>query len=388
MAMLALPPTAFRRHPRPSLILLLVAALLAHVSATEEASTTWEKGRIATRTGISLAELQGSPADLGNQAGQLMKERIKGMIALVHLYPGAGHFAQPPAIPDAYRQELAALAKTAGVDEQELIAANLLVGTMCTAVVRLPTDQQPLLVARNMDFSPAQTLGPKTVVTVVRPTGKHAFANIGWPGFTAVVSGMNDAGVSVCVLLRHGGRGQPGGTPLLYRLRSLLEDAANLDQAIATFRASPVAGGDFVLIADPAGAVVVWCDGQEFHRADPAAGWLFCTNTPMTAAGVPDDQRGRQVRDLAAGATAVDAAWMRRVLSSAYLTGINAQAMVFVPKERHLFLALGSSFKPAALSAWSDLDLAPVLAGKGVDTTVVQNLGPTADPLPHFDRTK
>jgi hypothetical protein len=90
-------------------------------------------------------------------------------------------------------------------------------------------------------------------------------------------------------------------------------------------------------------------------------------------------QRNRNLRD---------AAWMRRMLSSAYLSSINAQAMVFVPKERRLFLALDNSFKPAALSAWSDLDLAPVLAGKGVDTTVVNNLGPTADPLPHFGRNK
>ncbi len=381
----------FRRHALASLLFALWCCRIA-CSAADAAHATaqWQDGRSAVVAGLTLAEIRGQPADLGDQMGHLFAKQVRAMLAGTGAHAETVRLKQLAAgIPDDYRHELDALAKAAQVDAQELTRANLMVDTMCSAAVHLgdPARRQPLVLGRNLDFSPADLLGDGTVVTILRPAGKHAVAAIGWPGFTGIVSGMNDAGVAACVLLNLHQHSVPpeAGAPLAYRVRAMLESAGGLEEAVALFAASAVASDNFVLVADAAGATVVWQDHGQTKRFAPRDGWLFCTNSPMVErlAG-PDDARGRCLRSLAAEAVDPDAAWMRRALGAAYLTDLNAQAMVFVPAQRRLQLATGRSLRPAALSVWRDLDLAPLFAGGSVSEATVVELGKVANPLPHY----
>src|SRR5437868_6461971 len=81
----------------------------------------------------------------------------------------------------------------------------------------------PLLVGRNMDFAPANVLGTKTLVTVYRPHAEHAFVSVGWPGFAAVASGMNDEGLCALILINSGARKRGPGIPLGFAVRRILE---------------------------------------------------------------------------------------------------------------------------------------------------------------------
>ena len=72
-------------------------------------------------------------------------------------------------------------------------------------------DSPLLRVARNMDFFPAKLLGPGTVLTVWRRPGVRTVIGVGWPGYAGIVSGMNDAGLSVCILLQHGAPAETNG---------------------------------------------------------------------------------------------------------------------------------------------------------------------------------
>jgi hypothetical protein len=374
----------------------LIAALCAIACCPlpgGEDPASWQDGRSLTVGGLALAEFSGTPAAIGEQTGHVFASRIRHLLHAVMIPdrdPGRlVRLAQD--IPAGYREELAALAGAAGVAVAELTRANLIVDTMCSVAVRLGDDalHRPLRLGRNLDFSPADQLGPGTVISVLRQPRKHVVVSVGWPGCTGVVSGMNDAGVTACVLIHLGaGAGKPAaGTPLCYRVRALLEDAASCEEAVAQFAASPVASTNYVVIADAARAAVVWQDAGALRRADPAQGWLFCTNGAIAAArGGPDDARGRCLRDLAGAASGAEvyAAWLRRALAAVYLRNLNAQAMVLVPGERRLQLSTGTSSHPAALGVYRELALAPLFAGSPISAAVPTLLGAVDQPPAHY----
>ena len=56
------------------------------------------------------------------------------------------------------------------------------------------------LFGRNLDFPTLGYLEQYTLITVYRPTGKRAFASIGFPGLIGVISGMNDSGLAMAIL--------------------------------------------------------------------------------------------------------------------------------------------------------------------------------------------
>jgi hypothetical protein len=239
-------------------------------------------------------------------------------------------------------------------------------------------------VARNLDFFPAGILGRRTVLTIVRPDGKHAFAAVGWPGCAGVLSGMNDAGLTACILLNHSQRRHAPAQPVCFRAREILERCASVEDGIACFAAAPVASGHYLVLADARTAEVLWQDADGVHLDHPTNGWLACVNGPRDRCGLPSDRRGRQLRRLAAAMDpeTVSDADMRQALSATYLNLLNAQAMVFEPATRTLELAIGGALHPAALAAWRRIDLRALLAGAPATAAAVADLGRSI-PLPH-----
>lgn len=363
-----------------------------HAAAADTAAAAPVEARRAVVEGLTIASAAGDGAEVGAQLGARFRGEIEQLLRLMDVRARAGHLADrarwralEQSVPERWRGEIAATAAAAGIAEGTLLAANILTDTQCSALVAPAGDGRPLMVARNMDFFPAGALGPGTVVMVLRPAGRHAFASVGWPGLAGVVSGMNDAGLTACVLLNHHGQGRGEGVPVLFALRALLEDCATLDEALAALEAAPVASAHYCLLADAQGAALAWHDRGGFHCHRPEAGWLACSNGERTADGLPDDDRGLRLRALARSAEAArpDAPWMRRTLTATYLAGINAQAMLFVPASRRLELATGTGLHPAALQPWHGLDLAPLLAGGDPAAAAVDRL-PAAAPLPRY----
>src|SRR5581483_735075 len=149
----------------------------------------------------------------------------------------------------------------------------------------------PLLVGRNLDFAPANVLGPKTLVTLYRPQGQHAFVSIGWPGFAAVASGMNDQGLVAAILVNSAAKPRGEGVPLGFLVRRLLEECSTVAEARALFAASPPASGHYVLLADAKDALVVSRDAPERSLR---GGLLACTNGQVDAGALVQlDARSR-----------------------------------------------------------------------------------------------
>jgi hypothetical protein len=373
---------------------LLAAVLLAGLPRLAHAANPrWNPaealgGRLVVVEGLALLELSGPPELRGRQAAALVGRQGADLLAVMRWSPqeAIANPARRAAVLGATRAsdraELDAFAAATGADAAALLRANATVDTMCSAVVHVPS----ATVARNMDFFPADALGPASLVQVVREPGRHTYAAVGWPAMAGVISGINDAGLSACILLNWKGGDPAPGEPLSFRVRAILQDCADVEAGIAAMRAATVGSRHYVLLVDARTAAVAWWAPDGLHVDRPGAdGWLVASNWVRDGSRPRhDDERGGSlVTACTALAAAPDAVWFRRVLSASYMVGLNAQAMVLSSRDRRLELAVAAGTTPAALNGWHAVALGPLLDGAGVDKAEVVRL-PAETPMRHY----
>ncbi len=387
-----------RRFFAAALLLATVVAAvgLAGLPALEHAATPrWlsaqaDGGRLAVVEGLALLELSGTPAQRGKQAAALVGRQGADLLAVMRWNPkeplagGQRRAAVFAATRASDHAELDAFAAAAGVDAVALWRANATIETMCSAVAHVPS----ATVARNMDFFPPGPLGQASLVQVVREPGRHSYAAVGWPAMAGVISGLNDTGLSACILLNWRGGDPAPGEPLTFRVRAILQDCADVATGLAAMRAAPVGSRHYVLLMDARDAAVAWWAPDGLHVDHPGAdGWLVASNWVRDGSRPrADDRRGGSLVTACAALTAApDDAWFRRVLSASYMTALNAQAMVLASRDRRLDLALADGLTPAALRAWYRVELGPLLDGAPVDQAQVTRL-PAETPMRHYTR--
>ncbi len=216
-----------------------------------------EGGRLEYIEGIPVLFLQGEPEQIGRQSAALLAESIrpfadlpKGIAADAPngLWPIMLQLARAALkrAPERYGRELEAMIEAAELSQTEIDAIFALSaifeasgsGNDGAALIvepqRSATGQ--ILFGRNLDLHAFGCLDRLTLVTVCRPKGRHAFASVGFPGFSGVISGMNDAGLALAALSAYGTNddspeSNPLGTPLYLTFRRILEECSTIDEA-------------------------------------------------------------------------------------------------------------------------------------------------------------
>ncbi|HZV01971.1 MAG TPA: C45 family peptidase [Planctomycetota bacterium] len=356
-------------------LLVLLGAGCAHFSVGPASNVfdegTVEGARLLLREDLAIAVVAtASPVQAGERLAALAAEPGRDLLSDFDFCDFFRTFVQPAlpdadelarTIPEPYRREVEAFARAADLEPEDLLRANCVADACaCTAFAASgsATTSGRLVVGRNLDFAPAHVLGRTTLVTVLHPEGAHAFVSIGWPGFSAVVTGMNDAGLCAAILINSEAAPRREGILLGFLVRLLLERCASVKEARALFHASSPASGHFVFLADDHDAAVVSRDAEDRSMAD---GLLACVNGPLDL-----EPRGVLVTELLREAKGnIDDDVARSILARTYLSGQNTHAVVLVPGEREILLARGTTFAPAALGAWNRLSLARALAGDG-----------------------
>jgi hypothetical protein len=374
-----------RKRSRVVLVCLVVVGSLALLPACGNFSVTPAReifeeasvapARLSFADEIPVAQVSGTPEQMGAELGALAGKPAKDLLSSWKFADFFRSIVEPSVastedllkvVPQPYLQEIDALSRMAGIDSSDLLRANAVVDACaCTAFVASgdATGGAPLLIGRNLDFAPANVLGKNTLLVVYHPENAHAFVSIGWPGFAAVASGMNDQGLCAFILINSAAQPRGAGIPLGFCLRRILERCSNVEEARALFHADPPASGHFLFLADARTAACVSRDTQDRLLED---GLLSCTNgrvDPETNA--QDDQRARCVKALLQETKgSIDVETARSILAATRLRLENTHAMVLEPETRVLWLARGTTFAPAALGHWDRLDLADALAGR------------------------
>lgn len=393
---------------------LAVAILTGHPAALValEAAAGEQGG------GLTVVHLSGNPYELGRQHGEALREEVQASVRRVLGYfrrylkiPWLRALAvnwwldqawrqSRPFIPRDYLDELRGLSDGSGVPLQELYRLHAIPDRTysCSnlAAWGRATAEGRLIHVRNLDWTIEAGVQRFPVVFVVRPTGKRAFVNIAWAGFIGVLTGVNDAQVSIGQIGAETVDAAFRGEPMTFLMRRVLEEAEDLEGAARTIRETHRTVGVNYVVADAKAKralvlettrrhmQVFEADDLAEHRvsyARPMVDAVFRADTAMDPtirerqlASHGDPRRpgleepggsAYEIRYLgqAAGLQAhfggLDAASAQEI-ARAVAPSSNIQSVVFAWPEA--WVANAEGMTPAAQTTYHHLDLAELLA--------------------------
>ncbi len=90
-----------------------------------------------------------------------------------------------------------------------------------------------LIIGRNFDFYVGDQFAEKKIVAFYKPDKGHQFMFITWGGLTGVVSGMNDAGLTITLNSAKSDIPTAAYTPVSIVARNILQNCSNIEEAYA-----------------------------------------------------------------------------------------------------------------------------------------------------------
>lgn len=341
------------------------------------------QGELRIVDSVPVAIFQGTPAEIGQQHAALLAKpgaellsfpkrmfQEEGKELFWPLVVSAGKTLMNNA-PASHRQEIEAATGQAKLDADTLAVANTLLELRrvgCSSLIVEPRRSAtggPLF-GRNFDFPSFGLLDRYSLVTVIRPTGKHAFAAVGFPGLMGVLSGMNDAGLCVATLdveeTADGSVGfEPTGVPLMLVFRQILEECATIAEAETLLKHTQATTRTNLAVCDRERGAVFEITPKQVLRRDSQDALLPCTNHFCMPGLATDQQCWRyELLTAARDKPTLSVREIHAYLHQANQGEFTLQTMVFEPRELVLHLALGTP--PSSGHVMHRLDLRKLLA--------------------------
>jgi hypothetical protein len=327
------------------------------------------KGELKYVEGVPVLVVRGNPPEMGDQFGVLAIKNAPDVDGLHKRFlQDAGQEKRYPLIlamsgqlkdnfPEHHLAELRAAAKATNRDEGLLLFANTIAdltsGMGCSTIVvekERSTTGGPLF-GRNFDWLPTRGITEHTLVVVYKGEGKRAFAAVTVTPIAGVISGMNDAGLSVTIneiLLRQSkdhAKFNWKGTPLLLAFRRVLEECATVAEAEKLLRAMPRTSSCCLTVCDKNGGAVFEITPDNLEVRSPQNGVTCCTNHFRTEKLCVDNKCWRydKLEPLCRpGSAKLGVADVCAHLDEVQQGKHTLQSMVFEPAARVLHLAYGT----------------------------------------------
>jgi len=226
------------------------------------------KGRLEKIEGTAVLFLQGTPEEMGEQHGRLMRDRIHNLVDRIVYGVGVGSsfdkgrwfFGEieeaqarlAPFTDPRYLREMDAMAQASGLHVQEARIANFFPELFhCSgfALHGAATRDGTLYHGRILDYLRGLGLEENATVMIVEPDEGLAWVNVGYAGFVGTVTAMNEEGVAIGEM---GGRGEGDwdGKPMAQLMREVMERASTIDEAVAIMREGPRTCEYYYVISD------------------------------------------------------------------------------------------------------------------------------------------
>lgn len=142
------------------------------------------------------------------------------------------------------------------------------------------TTDGSLLIGRNFDFWVGDKFAENKMVAFYAPDAGHKFVFVTWGGFTGVVSGMNDKGLTVTINAAKSDIPFKSATPVSLVAREVLQYAGNIDEAVAIAKKRKMFVSESFLVgsAKDHKAVIIEKTPKELSVYDPNDDNIRCTN--------------------------------------------------------------------------------------------------------------
>jgi isopenicillin-N N-acyltransferase like protein len=240
------------------------------------------------------------------------------------------------------------VADGSGLPEKDIIAANFIPEMFhCSgfALSGSATKDGTLYHGRILDYGCDWRLQEHAILTIAEPEGKIPFVNVTYAGFIGSVTGMNARQVSIGEM---GGRGlgRWQGVPMSFLVRMALEEADDLDAAIALFRDHPRTCEYFYVIADGKSGQAVGMEASsdvfgvvrmgESHPRLPQA----VKDAVLLSAGDRYEELARRVK---AGLGTFDAESALRLMDRPVAMKSNLHSVLFETHSTRLWVANAST---------------------------------------------
>jgi hypothetical protein len=345
------------------------------------------QGRLELHDGTRVLFLEGTPEEMGEQHGTLLRREVRDLVERVLYGVGVGSSfekgrwflgeieqcqARIGRFTDArYTREMDAIAMAAGLDREEVRLANFFPELFhCSGYALLPgaTVGGRIFHGRVLDYMKGIGLEPNAVVIVHRPDVGHAWANVSYAGFVGTVTAMNDQHISIGEM---GGRGegQWDGKPMAQLLREVMESATNLEEAVAILRKGPRTCEYYYVIADgkTGKAVGIAATPTTFEVVEPGAVHErlphAVPNAVLLSAG---DRYEELVRRVKAQHGKFDAASARDLMTRPVCMKSNIHSVLFAPDTLDFWVANSDGEVPAAHCRYFQYNLKELLRPEAV----------------------
>ncbi|MGO4288665.1 C45 family autoproteolytic acyltransferase/hydolase [Chitinophaga sp. RAB17] len=137
-----------------------------------------------------------------------------------------------------------------------------------------------LIIGRNFDFYMGDDFAADKMVVFYRPEKGHNFMFVSWGGFTGVVSGMNDKGLTVTINAAKTSVPTAAATPVSLVAREILQYAKNIREAwdIAKKRKMFVSESFLIGSAEDNKAVIIEKTPEGMDMYTSGKNFITCTN--------------------------------------------------------------------------------------------------------------
>jgi isopenicillin-N N-acyltransferase-like protein len=367
---------------------LVLAATAAQAQADSRTIARCGRGFLEEIDGRKVLHVKGTPYEMGYQQGALLRDDIReeirylfevkakelklevGGINLLNPKRAIGGIAatQKRFLPTRFAEELRGVADGAGLDVGDVVAANFIPELFhCSgfALSASATRDGSLYHGRILDYGCDWRLQDHAVVTIVEPAGKTAFVNVTYAGFVGSVTGMNARQVSIGEM-GGAGLGHWEGVPMAFLVRWALEEADDLDAAVAIFRDHPRTCEYYYVIAD----------GKSGRAVGMEASWdtfgvvRMGESHPRLPHAVPDavllsagDRYEELVRRVKAGHGTFDATSARALMDRPVAMKSNLHSVLFETRSGRFWVANASTGgEPAASQPYHAYRLGELLS--------------------------
>ena len=370
-------------------LLLFVPAVVSAAEPRPFPEAKSGKGELRYVDQVPVLILRGKPAEMGEQFGKLAIENAPDLLGLHERFlKDAGQEKRYPLLvamagwlkpnfPPHILTEMEAAARTSKQELTLLLFANTIAdlssGMGCSTIVIEPersSTGSPLF-GRNFDWLDTKGITEHTLVIVYQGEGKHAFAAVTVSPICGVISGMNDAGLSVTIneisikKSKDNAAFNWKGTPLLMAFRRVLEECTTVAEAEKLLREMPRTTTCCLTLCDKTGGAVFEITPKSLEVRMAENGVNCCTNHFRSEKLCVTDKCWRY--DKLAPLQAKDAGKLGVKDVFAKLDEVNQgkhtlQSMVFDPAMRKLNLAYGEG--PATKLKVHTLDLGKLFEEK------------------------
>jgi isopenicillin-N N-acyltransferase-like protein len=397
---------------RFSLLFVMVLVIVACAAAQADVVATHGKGWLESQQGLLILHVEGTPAEMGEQHGALLKDHVQAN--LKNVMAGAMEMGKEMGIadplpvldmlwaqmaantPQDYLDEMKALAAGAGIelkDLQRMVAVTEAGEIMRTCssfcVWGKATADGKMYQSRNLDYTMDAGLQDNCMLLVAKPQGKFAFAAPSYAGLVGVVSGMNEKGIAVGEIGAGATEAERNfnGTPMPFLLRTVLETCDTAVKAAAVFEnAKRTAGYNFVF-GDPGNNTARACETSSQYFAvykdnDPnekaIPGNLAAPDCVFRAEGICDQKRiaetkhdtvaqchryqvmGKGIKD---NYGKIDSAIAIKIAQAAAMDG-NLHSVIYCNTDRELWVANAVGMTRASETEYKHFRMADLLAAK------------------------